>query len=418
MNQFKNTLIIGAGAAGMMAAAVAGQRGASVLLIDHANKIGEKIRISGGGRCNFTNVALDGGDASRFFVSSNPRFVRPALAHYTAKDFVQLLKNHRVKFHEKHKGQLFCDDSANDVIEVLRAECAAGKVEWRTNCAVKNIRLLNEDSGARFEVDTSTAGVWRCQNLIIATGGLSIPAIGATGFGYEVARQFGHTVTELSAGLVPLTFGNWTADGWNALAGVALPVRVSAGEGKKVMMFDEDLLISHKGLTGPAILQISNYWQQGESIRVNLCPDVDLDAALRAGKSGSKIQLDTALAQLAPHLPKRLQNHAFEQAAFAPFAKHKWADVPDKVLRDLANSLNAWTLKPSGTEGYKKAEVTRGGVAVKEVNNQTMESRLQKGLYFVGEVMDVTGWLGGYNFQWAWASGVAAGRAVSEGLKS
>lgn len=397
-----------------MAAAVAGQRGASVLLIDHANKVGEKIRISGGGRCNFTNVALDGGDASKYFISQNPRFVRPALAHYTAKDFVQLLKNHRVKFHEKHKGQLFCDYSANDVIEVLRAECAAGHVEWRTNCAVKNIRLLNEDSGARFEVDTSTAGVWRCQNLIIATGGLSIPAIGATGFGYDVARQFGHTVTELSAGLVPLTFGSWAQDGWNALAGVALPVRVSAGEGKKAMAFDEDLLISHKGLTGPAILQISNYWQQGESIRVNLCPEVDLEKSLCQGKVGSRVQLDTALTQLAPNLPKRLIQHSFEQAAFAPYAKHKWADVSDKVLRELAASLNAWTLKPSGTEGYKKAEVTRGGVAVKELNNQTMESRLQKGLYFIGEVMDVTGWLGGYNFQWAWASGVAAGMAVSD----
>jgi predicted Rossmann fold flavoprotein len=414
MTYFKHTLIIGAGAAGMMAAAVAGQRGASVLLIDHASKIGEKIRISGGGRCNFTNIALDGGDASKYFISQNPRFVRPALAHYTAKDFVQLLKNHRVKFHEKHKGQLFCDDSANDVIEVLRAECAKGNVEWRTNCAVKNIRLLNEDSGARFEVDTSTAGVWRCQNLIIATGGLSIPAIGATGFGCDVARQFGHTVTELSAGLVPLTFGSWAQDGWNTLAGVALPVRVSVGEGKKVVAFDEDLLISHKGLTGPAILQISNYWQQGESIRVDLCPEVDLEKSLCQGKVGSRVQLDTALTQLAPNLPKRLIQHSFEQAVFSPYAKHKWADVSDKVLRELAASVNAWTLQPSGTEGYKKAEVTRGGVAVKEINNQTMESRLQKGLYFIGEVMDVTGWLGGYNFQWAWASGVAAGMAVSD----
>ena len=392
-----------------MAAAVAGQRGASVLLIDHSTKVGEKIRISGGGRCNFTNVALDGSDASRYFISQNPRFVRPCLSHYTAGDFIGLLKKYRVKYHEKHKGQLFCDDSAQDVIDVLVAECAAGEVEWRTGCAVLGIRAV--DGG--FEIDTSNAGVWRCANLIIATGGLSIAAIGATGFGYDVARQFGHTVTDLSAGLVPLTFGNWGADGWSGLAGLALPVRVSAGAGKKATHFDEDLLISHKGLTGPAILQISNYWSAGDSIRVDLCADVDLESALCSGKAGSKIQLDTALAQLAPNLPKRLQAHCFEQAAFAPFAKHKWADVPDKVLKQLAANINAWTLLPSGSEGYKKAEVTRGGVAVSEVNNQTMESRLHKGLYFVGEVLDVTGWLGGYNFQWAWASGVAAGRAVS-----
>ncbi|MGL4767609.1 MAG: NAD(P)/FAD-dependent oxidoreductase [Formosimonas sp.] len=404
-----NTLIIGAGAAGMMAAAVAGQRGASVVLIDHSSKVGEKIRISGGGRCNFTNVALDGGDASRFFISQNPRFVRPALAHYTARDFVALLKKHRVPFHEKHKGQLFCDRSAQDVIDVLLAECAAGGVQWRTGCAVQSIAPLERG----FEVSTSNAGVWRCAHLIIATGGLSIAAIGATGFGYDVARQFGHTITDLHAGLVPLTFGNWGQSGWSGLAGLALPVRVSAGVGKQTTHFDEDLLISHKGLTGPAILQISNYWQQGDAVTVNLCAEVDLAAALCGGKAGSKIQLDTALAHLAPNLPKRLLAHCFEQGEFAPLAKHKWADVPDKTLKALAASINAWTLRPSGSEGYKKAEVTRGGVAVKEVNPHTMESRLHKGLYFIGEVLDVTGWLGGYNFQWAWASGVAAGKAVS-----
>jgi predicted Rossmann fold flavoprotein len=409
---FKNTIVIGAGAAGMMAAAVAGQRGVSVLLIDHASKIGEKIRISGGGRCNFTNVNLNGGDGSKHFISQNPRFVRPALSHYTAQDFVQLLKNHRVKYHEKHKGQLFCDHSAQDVIDVLQAECATGGVEWRTGCAVKQIRVLTGNDAARFELDTANAGVWQCQNLIIATGGLSIPVIGATGFGFEIAKQFGHTVTELSPALVPLVFGQWAEKGWTNLAGVALPVRVSTGAGKKATAFDEDLLISHKGLTGPAILQISNYWQTSEALRVDICPNVDLADALTSGKLGARVQLDTALAQLAPHLSKRLLQHWFEQPAFAPHAKHKWADVPDKVLKELAASLNAWTLTPNGTEGYKKAEVTRGGVAVSELNNQTMESRLQAGLYFIGEVMDVTGWLGGYNFQWAWASGVAAGRAV------
>lgn len=413
-----NTIIIGAGAAGMMAAAVAGQRGLSVLLIDHATKIGEKIRISGGGRCNFTNVNLDGGDGSQYFISQNPRFTRPALSRYTAQDFVGLLKKHRVKFHEKHKGQLFCDESAQDVIDVLQHECTQGNVQWRTGCVVKNIRLLNtpksdsDVTSARFELDTTNAGVWQCRNLIIATGGLSIPVIGATGFGFDVAKQFGHTVTELSPALVPLVFGQWSQDGWNGLAGVALPVRVTAGLGKKLMSFDEDLLISHKGLTGPAILQISNYWYSGENLWVNICPNVDLSEALTRGKVGARIQLDTALAQLAPNLSKRLLQHWFEQPAFKMYAAHKWADVPDKVLKELAQSLNAWTLKPNGTEGYKKAEVTRGGVSVGELNNQTMESRLQAGLYFVGEVMDVTGWLGGYNFQWAWASGVAAGKSV------
>ena len=410
--QSTHTLIIGAGAAGMMAAAVAGQGGARVLLIDHALKIGEKIRISGGGRCNFTNTALDGTDASKFFVSQNPRFVRSAMSAYTAGDFMTLLKKHRVTFHEKHKGQLFCDVSAQDVIDVLKAECDAGGVLWRTGCSVTSVRSVSDGSGARFEVETSTAGTWRCVNLVVATGGLSIPAIGASGFGYALAEQFGHSIVPTAPALVPLTFALWAVNGWSELAGLSLPVRISVGEGKKAISFDEDILFSHKGLTGPAVLQISSYWSAGAAISLNLASDADVAAALCEGKFGARVQLDTALAQLLPALPKRLLAHIIALPEFAQYAKHKWADVPDKVLKALAQHLNNWQLMPSGSEGYNKAEVTRGGVCVNELKPATMGSRLCDGLYFVGEVVDVTGWLGGYNFQWAWASGVAAGRAI------
>ena len=407
-----HTLIIGAGAAGMMAAAVAGQGGARVLLIDHAAKIGEKIRISGGGRCNFTNTVLDGSDASRFFVSQNPRFVRSAMSAYTAGDFMALLKKHRVTFHEKHKGQLFCDVSAQDVIDVLRTECDAGGVEWRTACSVTHVRAVTDAAEARFEIETSTAGTWRCVNLVVATGGLSIPAIGASGFGYALAEQFGHSIVPTAAALVPLTFAQWAQNGWSALAGLSLPVRISVGVGKKSISFDEDILFSHKGLTGPAVLQISSYWSAGVAISLNLASDVDVEAALCSGKYGARVQLDTALAQLLPALPKRLLAHILALPEFAQYAKRKWADVPDKVLKALAQHLNNWQLMPSGSEGYKKAEVTRGGVNVKELHSASMASRLCDGLYFVGEVVDVTGWLGGYNFQWAWSSGVAAGRSI------
>ncbi|TDR32752.1 NAD(P)/FAD-dependent oxidoreductase [Hydromonas duriensis] len=416
MKQSIHTIIIGAGAAGMMAAAVAGQRGAKVLLIDHAAKIGEKIRISGGGRCNFTNMALDGSDASPFFVSQNPRFVRPAMSAYTAQDFMHILRAHRVRYHEKHKGQLFCDDSAQNIIDVLRVECDKGHVQWRTSCSVTGVRMINDSLGMRFELDTSTAGTWRCANLIIATGGLSIPAIGASGFGYALAEQFKHTIVPTAPALVPLTFAEWSKNGWAELAGLSLPVRISTGEGKKIMSFDEDILFSHKGLTGPAVLQISSYWQANTSIALNIQSDAHLEQLLCDGKLGAKIQLDTALSQLLPNVPKRLLNHILTRPEFEKYAKHKWADVSDKVLRQLAQHFNHWTLMPSGTEGYKKAEVTRGGVSVKELHNGTMASKLCDGLYFVGEVVDVTGWLGGYNFQWAWSSGVAAGRAVSERL--
>ncbi|MGE5714275.1 MAG: NAD(P)/FAD-dependent oxidoreductase, partial [Betaproteobacteria bacterium] len=384
-----------AGAAGMMCAAVAGQRGARVVLIDHAAKIGEKIRISGGGRCNFTNI--DAGRPERY-LSENPHFARSALARYTPADFIALVKRHRIAFHEKHKGQLFCDDSAEQIIAMLRAECGAGNVKWRMPCAVSAVRR----AGPVYELDTD-AGTLRAERVVIATGGLSIPKIGATDFGYRIARQFGLRIVEPRPALVPLTFD---AEAWRPfaeLAGVACEVRVSCGEGR----FDEDLLFTHRGLSGPAILQISSYWNPREPIQIDLVPSMSRTAltdALLQLKRGSRQTVPNALATL---LPRRLaeqwsliQGHAADQ---------RIAEVPDNGLRALATSLKEWRLTPSGTEGFRKAEVTRGGVATDELSQSTLEARKAPGLHFIGEVVDVTGWLGGYNFQWAWASGAAAG---------
>ena len=392
--------VIGAGAAGMMCAAVAGQRGARVVLIDHATKLAEKIRISGGGRCNFTNV--DAGLPERY-LSENPHFARSALSRYTPADFIALVKRHRIAFHEKHKGQLFCDDSAEQIIAMLQAECGAGNVQWRMPCAVSAVRR----AGQSYELDTD-AGSLRAERVVIATGGLSIPKIGATDFGYRIARQFGLRIVEPRPALVPLTFD---ADAWRPfaqLAGVAHEVRVTCGGG----CFDEDLLFTHRGLSGPAILQISSYWNPRDPIQIDLVPSMSqaaLTEALLQLKRNSRQTVPNALATL---LPRRLaeqwslvQGHASDQ---------RIAEVPDAGLRALATSLKEWRLTPSGTEGFRKAEVTRGGVATDELSQSTLEARKAPGLHFIGEVVDVTGWLGGYNFQWAWASGVAAGRLPAD----
>lgn len=427
---FFHTIIIGAGAAGMLAAARIGQSGRSVALFDHAKKIGEKIRISGGGRCNFTNRHLNGHDGSPYYVSQQPRFVRHALAKFTAQDFVALVEAHGIAYHEKHKGQLFCTHSAQDIIAMLQTECARGGVVWHTGCEVTAVNafastprpseqtaghatdnMQNTDNPARFELHTAH-GAFRCKNLIIATGGLAVPAIGATAFGYELAKQFGHSIVPPEAALVPLRFEHWAERGFDTLSGIALPVQISTGAGKNAITFDEDLLFRHKGLSGPAILQISSYWQSGQTIRINLAPETKLAEALCSGKTGQKIQLNTALKQLCPHLPERLLDFWLAQPEFAPFAAQKWADIPNAVLQKLGQSLNEWTLLPSGSDGHKKAEATRGGVNVKEIDPKTMQSKLCGGLYFIGEVMDITGWLGGYNFQWAWASAVCAAEAV------
>jgi len=387
--------VIGAGAAGMMCAAVAGQRGARVVLIDHASKLAEKIRISGGGRCNFTNV--EAGRPERY-LSENPHFARSALSRYTPADFVALVKRHRIAFHEKHKGQLFCDDSAEQIIAMLQAECGAGNVQWRMPCTVSAVRRTGQD----YELDTD-AGTLRADRVVIATGGLSIPKIGATDFGYRIARQFGLRIVEPRPALVPLTFD---AESWRPfaeLAGVAHEVRVTCGSGS----FDEDLLFTHRGLSGPAILQISSYWNPRDPIRVDLVPTMSppaLTDALLKLKRSSRQTVSNALATL---LPRRLAEQWSLVQGYAP--DQRIAEVPDTGLRTLATSLSEWRLTPSGTEGFRKAEITRGGVATDELSQTTLEARKAPGLHFSGEVVDVTGWLGGYNFQWAWASGVAAG---------
>ena len=407
-----DVVVIGAGAAGMLCAARAGQAGLKVMLLDHATRIGEKIRISGGGRCNFTNLNLTTGDPARYFVSQQPRFVRHALARFTPHDFMQLLRQHHIAYHEKHKGQMFCSHSAQDVISMLQRECERGKVQWQIGTKLQSIQS-SQATPHTFTVHTEQH-CWQSRFLVVATGGLAVPAIGATALGYEIAKQFGHSVVPPEAALVPLQFEHWQRDGLSALAGLSLPVRISVMHGKQKIVFEEDLLFRHKGLSGPAILQISSYWQAGQVIHIDLCPDVDVAQRLCNDKHGQKIQLNTALKQLCPTLPERLLQHWLAQSAFAPYAQHKWADLPHAVLQHIGHSLNDWQVLPSGTDGHKKAEVTRGGVNVKEIDNQTMQSKLCQGLFFIGEVMDITGWLGGYNFQWAWSSAACAADAMTQ----
>ncbi|WP_374510005.1 NAD(P)/FAD-dependent oxidoreductase [Niveibacterium sp.] len=389
--------VIGAGAAGMMAAAVAGQRGRRVVLIDHAEHLAEKIRISGGGRCNFTN--LQAGPAN--YLSDNPHFCRSALSRYTPRDFLDLIERHGVRWHEKHKGQLFCDDSAQQIIDVLVAECAAGGVVWRRPCRVG---VVSQGEGG-FSLETSSGRI-DVASLVIATGGLSIPKIGATDFGFRLAKQFDLPVVPPRAALVPLTFAATDWAPFAELAGVSLEVDVSGGSGKRRGQFREDLLFTHRGLSGPAILQISSFWSPGEPITINLAPETDLAEALLAAKPGNKQQLQNMLAHW---LPRRLAEH---WATASGYAGRPLADIPDRALRELAQRLNAWQLVPAGSEGYRKAEVTAGGVDTRALDQKTMMAKSVPGLYFVGEVMDVTGWLGGYNFQWAWASAYSAGMAA------
>nr|WP_198983026.1 NAD(P)/FAD-dependent oxidoreductase [Herbaspirillum sp. ASV7] len=396
-NQF-DVAVIGAGAAGMMCAAVAGQRGRRVVLIDHAGKLAEKIRISGGGRCNFTNV----GAGPQNYLSQNPHFCRSALSRYTPQDFIGLVKRYRIGFHEKHKGQLFCDDSAEDIIAMLKAECDLGNVSWRMPCAVQEVGK----SGESFRIATS-AGEIRAASLVIATGGLSIPKIGATDFAYRIAKQFDLKLIEPRPGLVPLTFDG---KGWQSLvelAGIALEVEVETGVKKERGYFLEDLLFTHRGLSGPAILQISSFWKPGAPLTLNLLPQLDVAEALIEGKGTIKKNLGNILAQW---LPNRLAEGWLKINGFDAGARI--ADLPDKSLKKLGDSLNRWVIVPSGSEGYRKAEVTLGGVDTRELSQQSMMANKVPGLHFIGEAMDVTGWLGGYNFQWAWASGVAAGSAV------
>ncbi|MGF6904334.1 NAD(P)/FAD-dependent oxidoreductase [Paraburkholderia sp. GAS348] len=393
--------VIGAGAAGMMCAAVAGQLGRRVVLIDHSQRLAEKIRISGGGRCNFTN--LYAGPAN--YLSANPHFCRSALARYTPRDFMALLKRHHVTWHEKHKGQLFCDQSSDAVINVLKNECDTGRIAWRTPLAVEQVR---NDAAGRFTLDTHSGPI-TARALVVATGGLSIPKIGATDFAYRLAKQFGHKLIDTRPALVPLTFAPADWEPFSALSGVSLEVQLATGNKKAGAEFNEDLLLTHRGLSGPGVLQISSYWQPGEPIHINLLPEQDATTALLEAKTGTKRQIANLLSEW---VPQRLA-HVWLETHQIP-AEARVADLPDKTLRRVGEALSRWTLTPNGTEGYRKAEVTRGGIDTRDLSSATMMSARTPGLYFIGEAVDVTGWLGGYNFQWAWASGVAAGQAAAE----
>jgi predicted Rossmann fold flavoprotein len=394
--------VIGAGAAGMMCAAVAAQRGKKVVLIDHATRLAEKIRISGGGRCNFTNLHA----GPQNYLSQNPHFCKSALSRYTPQDFLALIKRYRIGYNEKHKGQLFCDDTAEDIIRMLKAECDLGGVAWRMPCKVEAVGKEAGESGEVFRIDTDSGPI-RAEKLVIATGGLSIPAIGATDFSFRIAKQFGLKLIETRPALVPLTFDSAAWKPLVPLSGIALEVDIVTGQKKARGQFREDLLFTHRGLSGPAVLQVSGFWEPAAPISINLLPELDVADALIAGKSTLKKNLHNILAQW---LPARLVD--IWLATNGLKADARLADMPDKQLRALGASLNQWVLTPNGSEGYRKAEVTRGGVDTRELSQQSMMANKVPGLHFIGEAVDVTGWLGGYNFQWAWASGMAAGLAL------
>ena len=403
-----DVVVIGAGAAGLFCAGLAGQAGLKVLLVDHSDKVAEKIRISGGGRCNFTNRDLDPRAPHKHFLGENPAFCRSALSRYTPQDFIALVQRHDIPFHEKHKGQLFGDRSSEDFIQMLLRECEAGGVTCWQPCAVTQVSASQtapaEGIGSRYQLQTDRGAV-AARNVVIATGGLSIPKIGATDFGYRIARQFGLRIVQPRAGLVPLTFDGESWAPYSQLAGLSLPVAIETGEKKNRVVFHEDLLFTHRGLSGPAVLQISSYWREGEPIRIDLAPEVDLQRELARAKASSRKLIAN---ELAAFVPARLAEAWVQQDG-------AWQrpvnEASDKALAALAERLARWTLVPSGTEGYRKAEVTAGGVDTRDLSSQTMESK-QPGLYFIGEAVDVTGWLGGYNFQWAWASAYACAKAL------
>ncbi|MGS1000048.1 NAD(P)/FAD-dependent oxidoreductase [Rhodanobacter sp. UC4451_H18] len=377
-----------------MCAITAGQRGRRVLVVDHANKVGKKILMSGGGRCNFTNL----GTTPANYLSANPHFAKSALARCTPWDFVALVEKHRIAYHEKELGQLFCDDSSKQIVRMLLDECAAAGVTVEANCAVQRVRRTPEG----FSVHTARGEV-HAESLVVASGGLSIPSMGASGFGYELARQFGHAVLPTRAGLVPLTLSGKHQEHYADLAGVALP-RVEARVGRQG--FRAGLLFTHRGISGPAILQISSYWQPGDDLRLDLLPDLDVGAWLVDQRTARPLaELKTVLGEV---LPKRLAQRLCEQwLGNRPMRQYR-----ETELTQIGAQLAAWPITASGTEGYRTAEVTLGGVDTDGLSSSTMQSKLVPGLYFIGEVVDVTGWLGGYNFQWAWASGQAAGAAA------
>jgi len=423
-----DVVVLGAGAAGMMCAFEAGRRGRRVLLLEHGERVGQKILISGGGRCNFTNLHA----RAENFLSENPHFAKSALARFTPKDFVALVEKHGIKYHEKTLGQLFCDDSAKQIVTMLEKECAAAGVETRVGVSVAAVRRSHvsearhgapgfiADAAERFVVETS-AGSFACASVVVATGGLSIPKMGATGFGYEVAREFGHAVIEPRAGLVPLMFSVGDREQWCDLAGLSTEVVGSAvgdagREGKKriprsvkedrsKVKFREKLLMTHRGLSGPAVLQVSSYWSVGGEVTFDLAPGMEVFRPLLEQTAGR--DWNSAYAALRMVLPTRMAERWVRLRANAGAG-----DWTNAGIAKLEAELHAWTLRPDGSEGFAKAEVTVGGVDTNELDARTMESKRVPGMYFIGEVVDVTGWLGGFNFQWAWASAVAAGAAA------
>lgn len=403
-----DVIIIGGGASGLMCALTAGQRGRHVLVLDSSNKVGKKILMSGGGRCNFTNLLIE----PSCFLSANPHFCISALNRYTQWDFIALVEKHGIPYHERKHDQLFCNDSAKDILAMLIAECEKTAVSIKTLSDIRKIEALesaggnspDSDRSKRFRLDTNR-GELTAHSLVVATGGLSIPTLGASGFGYETARQFGLKVLPTRAGLVPFMF----SDSFKAVSERLSGLAVDAELHNERQSFNENVLFTHRGLSGPAVLQLSNYWLPGEAVAIDLFPGEDLGQWLKAQKkSHPKSLLRTLLGErLAKSLVQELQTLFWPAQADAAMA-----EIPDALLDTVAAALHAWSLKPSGTEGYRTAEVTLGGVDTDELSSKTMESKRQPGLYFIGEVMDVTGWLGGFNFQWAWSSGVAAGQFV------
>jgi len=386
-----DVIILGAGAAGLMCAIAAGRRGRRVLVLDHADKPGKKILISGGGRCNFTNIHC----TPDRFISANPHFAKSALARYTPKDFLALVENHRIPWHEKALGQLFCDDSARAIVAMLLAECVDAGATIRLNTQIRGAAHIGT-----FRVETQTCAI-TAQSLVLATGGLSIPKMGATGLAHDIARRFGLRITETLPALTPLTLGGTDLARAETLTGVSQEITASIGK----RSFREAMLFTHRGLSGPAILQISSYWREGQSITLDLLPDQPTDFLLTRKRDRPRSAVRTVLAEL---MPQRMTDSFLPPA----LTHHTLADTPDRALRDLATALKAWTITPTGTEGYAKAEVTLGGVDTAGLSSRTMEAKAVPGLFVIGEAVDVTGWLGGYNFQWAWASGWCAGEAA------
>ena len=392
-----DVVIIGGGAAGLMCALQAGKLGKRVLLLDHNNKVGKKILMSGGGRCNFTNLDIQ----PENYLSENPHFCKSALFRYTQWDFIEMVENHGIPYVEKKLGQLFCENKAKDILNMLLQECEDAQVIVKTECEILSVEKVEEG----FLLKTSLGDLY-INSLVVATGGLSIPTMGATSFGYELAKQFGHTIIPVRAGLVPFTFSDEYKQLFAQLAGVSLEVEVMSESGKA---FKEDMLFTHRGLSGPSILQISSYWSPGQSIHVNLLPNHQCDELMLEHKNKSpNKQLKNILAL---YLPGRLAD-ALDESVLQQWQGKTLQQLSQGHIAEINDLLTRWQLKPSGTEGYRTAEVTMGGVNTDEISSKTMESKLCEGLFFIGEALDVTGHLGGYNFQWAWASGFAAAQAV------